>query len=443
MPSMKNSSDVTELQSQVEKLQQETRKLLLEKRRLNALLIITRSLSGELDLENLLFKIMGQVQKALHAERCTVFLLDELKNELWSKVAIGIEDEIRFPADKGIAGYVLKSGEVVNIHDAYKDSRFNPEIDKKTGYRTRTILTLPLLNKQNEVFGVFQVLNKKEGIFTPADEKLLSAIAMIASSAIQNAQSYDEQKKSFFSFIETLSTTLDTRDYITAGHARRVTLYAQEIGRLMKLDPARMDVLRYAALLHDIGKIGVPEMILFKDRKLTNEEYEIVKRHAKITKNILKKINFNKRLKDVPEIAGSHHERLDGTGYPEQLKGEQILLEGKILALADTFDAITSRRQFLDRMDLEKVIQIIDSETGTSFEPYVVYNFKYITLDRLIQILEHGHASEINPEDLKKLIDYTLRELVEIRGKSGKSDDELEIENIFMRYYLRQYRTDR
>jgi putative nucleotidyltransferase with HDIG domain len=438
---MKNSNDVNEFQRQLEKLQHEIKKLVTEKKGLNALLNINRSLTAELDLDSLLFKIITQVRKALHADRCTVFLLDEIKNELWSKAALGVDEEIRFPADKGIAGHTLQTGEIINIPDAYKDPRFNPDVDKKTGYKTRTILTMPMFNKQNDVFGVFQALNKKDGVFSGADEKLLAAIAMIASTAIENAQLYDEQKKSFISFIDTLSTTLDTRDYITAGHARRVTLYAQEIGRLMKLDPARMDVLRYAALLHDIGKIGIPEMILFKDRKLTNEEYEIVKRHAKITKNILKKIHFNKRLKDVPEIAGSHHERLDGTGYPEQLHGEQIPLEGKILALADTFDAITSRRQFLDRMDLEKVLQIIDSETGTSFEPYVVYNFKYITLDRLIQILEFGHTSEISSPDLQKLTDYTLRELIEIRGKSNKSEDELEIENIFMRYYLQQYRT--
>jgi len=437
---MKNSNESKELQIQLEKSQQEIKKLAMEKKGLDALLTITRSLTCELDLDSLLFKIATDVKKTLHADRCTVFLLDEVKNELWSKVALGVEDEIRFPADKGIAGYVLKKGELVNIPDAYKDPRFNPEIDKKTGYKTHTILTLPIINRQKERIGVFQVLNKKEGTFTTADEKLLNAIAMIASSAIENAQHYQEQKTSFMSFIDTLSTTLDTRDYITAGHARRVTLYAQEIGRLMKLNPERMDVLRYAALLHDIGKIGVPEMILFKDRKLTNEEYEIVKRHAKITKNILKKIHFGKKLKDVPEVAGSHHERLDGTGYPEQLQGEQIPLEGKILALADTFDAITSRRQFLDRMDLEKVLQIIDSETGSSFEPYVVYNFKYIALDRLIQILEFGHISELSPTDLKRISDYTLRELVEIRSKTNKSEDELEVENIFMRYYLRQYR---
>jgi len=128
--------------------------------------------------------------------------------------------------------------------------------------------------------------------------------------------------------------------------------------------------------------------------------------------------------------------------YPDNLKGDDIPLGGKILAVADVFDALTSRRQYQDRLDLEKVIKIIDTETGTSFEPFVVYNFKFLSLDRLIRILEYGHSDALDPEDLKKLHDYSLREIVEIRQKSNKTDAELEIENIFMRYYLRQYRTD-
>ena len=115
---------------------------------------------------------------------------------------------------------------------------------------------------------------------------------------------------------------------------------------------------------------------------------------------------------------------------------------GKILAVADVFDALTSRRQYQDRIDLEKVIEVLDKETGSSFEPFVVYNFKLIPLDRLIKILEYGHIDEIDREDLEKLKDYTLREMVDIRFKSGKSNEELEIENIFMRYYLRQYRME-
>jgi len=427
------NSKLDHLYKKIETLQEESE-------RLTSIISTAKSISNELNLDTLLLKIMKEVRRALHADRCTIFLFDEEKQELWSKLALGLEEEIRFPANKGLAGHVCQTGEILNIPDAYKDTRFNPEIDKKTGYKTKSILTIPIYNKFHDVIGVFQVLNKKGGTFTKQDEELLSAISSIAATSIENAQLYEEQKKSFVSFIETLSSTLDTRDYITAGHSRRVTLYALEIGRLIKLGPHALEVLRYAALLHDIGKIGIPEVVLFKDRRLSQDEYEIIKGHAQLTKNILKKIHFQKEFKNIVAIAATHHERLDGSGYPEGLTGEQIPLGGKIIALADVFDALTSRRQYQDRLDLEKVIDVIDKETGTSFEPFVVYNFKLIPLNRLIKILEYGHTEEIDPFDLKKLRDYTLREIVDIRTKATKTDEEIEIENIFMRYYLRQYR---
>jgi len=433
--SSEDSTDVEKLQTNVSLLQE-------KKNQLNALLHITHSLSSELNLAKLLHRITSEVKKILNADRCTVFLYDDVKDELWSKVATGVRKEIRFAAEKGIAGFVFKSGEILNIPDAYNDDRFNPEIDKKTGYHTKSILCLPMKNKLGETIGVFQVLNKNEGIFTGDDENLLSGIAYIAASAIENAQLYEDQRKSFLSFIETLATSLDTRDYITAGHSRRVALYTNEIATIMKLDLTTRELLYYSALLHDIGKLGVPEIVLFKDRKLSEDEYEIIKGHAVITKNILKKIHFPKKFSEIPLVASSHHERIDGTGYPDGLRGDQIPLGSKIMALADVFDALTSRRQFQDRMDLEKVLQIIDTETGTAFEPYVVYNFKFISLNRLILILEFGHTAEIDRGDLTKLKDYSLRDIVEIRGKSGKTDLEMEIENIFMRYYLREYRAE-
>ena len=439
MPTMKKSNerpgDAQQLQSDLNTLQE-------KKDQLNALLHITHSLSSELNLIKLLQNITAEVKKILGADRCTVFLYDDREDELWSKVATGVRKEIRFPAEKGIAGHVFRTGEILNIPDAYEDERFNPEIDKKTGYRTKTILCLPMKNKMGETIGVFQVLNKADGTFSRDDEKLLSAISFIAASALENAQLYEDQRRSFLSFIETLAASLDTRDYITAGHSRRVALYTNEIARIMKLDTTKRELLYYSALLHDIGKLGVPEIVLFKDRKLTEDEYTIIKGHAVITKNILNKIHFPKKFREIPVIASSHHERLDGSGYPDGLRGDQIPLGSKIMALADVFDALTSRRQFQDRMDLEKVMHIIDTETGTAFEPYVVYNFKYIPLDRLILILEFGHTSEISREDLSKIKDFCLRDIVEIRSKSGKSDQEMEVENIFMRYYLREYRTE-
>ncbi len=433
---MQNSKTlISEVDSALDNLQRENA-------RLHSLLDVTQSLSSEIDLDNLLGRIMDVVTINLNADRCTVFLLDRERNELWSKVAIGLKQEIRFPADKGIAGYVATSGEVLNIPDAYADYRFNPEIDKKTGYKTENMLTMPMRDKHNQVLGVFQVLNRKNGPFSADDEELLAAIASIAATAIENAILYEEIRKSFVSFIETLSTTLDARDYITSGHSRRVTLYAVQIARLMRLPDADLNRIRYAALLHDIGKIGVPEMVLFKNKKLSDEEYEIIKRHASLSKSILQKIHFQKELSTVPEIASAHHEKVDGSGYPDGLKGEEIPLGGKILAVCDVFDALTSRRQYRDRMEIEKVIEILDEETGTAFEPYVVYQFKNIRLNVLIEILEFGHNENLKKEDMNFLKKYTLRELLEIRIVGAKNELAAQVEETFLHYYLRAYRRD-
>ncbi|HFE53869.1 MAG TPA: GAF domain-containing protein, partial [Bacteroidetes bacterium] len=178
---------------------------------------VALSISRELDLQKLLWLIMDEVRQALEADRCTVFLWDEETDELWALAAHGAE-EIRFPASLGIAGHVLRTGEVLNIPDAYSDPRFNPAIDRETGYRTRSILTAPLRNHLGETIGVFQVLNKESGPFTREDELLLDAISGIASTQIENARLYAELKNSFESFVETLASIIDARDPETAGH---------------------------------------------------------------------------------------------------------------------------------------------------------------------------------------------------------------------------------
>ena len=191
-----------------------------------SLVRISRSITALTDIDELLKVIAEETKNAMQADRCTVFLWDKDSNELWSKVALGVENkEIRFPADKGLAGYVVQTGETLNITDAYSDSRFNPEVDKNTGYKTKTILCMPIMNNNHEIIGAFQVLNKIDGIFTKNDEDLLIAIGGSASIALENAQLFDqqlqmyrEQKLLFESFIDTLATSVDARDKITAGH---------------------------------------------------------------------------------------------------------------------------------------------------------------------------------------------------------------------------------
>ncbi len=414
-----------------------------ENKRLKVLLYLAENLQTHLELDKLLSTTMREVAKILDADRCTVFLLDEEKNELWSIVALGIGKgkEIRFPAEKGIAGHVATTGEVLNIPDAYKDPRFNPEIDKKTGYKTRNMLTMPLTNREGIIIGVFQILNKEGGPFTSKDEELLSAISHITATTVENSLLYEEQVESLNSFVETLSATLDTRDYITAGHSRRVTMYTLALCQQMKMTENTCEELRFAGLLHDIGKLCIPESVLFKAGKLTEEEYETIKRHPAVTREILGSIHFPRKLKNVTEIASTHHERLNGRGYPDGLKKKEIPLGGRMLALADVFDALTSRRQYRDREPIEKVWSIIEQEISETFDPKVVEVFRAVPLKRIVEIMEYDQRDRLNDTELMKLSRIPFRWIVEIKRKEN---DKLpprrkEAEKIFDKYYQRNY----
>jgi len=408
-----------------------------EHERLQTLLKITRTIANELKLDRLLKSVMGEVRDALHADRCTVFLIDEKRQELWSKVADGIEPgEIRFPLGKGIAGYVATTGNVLNIPDCYKDSRFNPEIDRQTGYHTRCMLTFPMRNKKGEIIGVFQVLNKLNGVFTEEDEEMLDAISIIASSQIENAQLYEEQEKTFDSFVETLSSTIDARDPLTAGHSRRIMLYADEIARLAGFSPDERRILRTSALLHDVGKIGIRESVLTKASRLTQEEYEHIKQHVVITRNILSKIHFTRENQAIPEIASTHHEMLDGSGYPDGLRGNDIPVGGRILAIADVFDALTSFRHYRDRMDFADVLDHLKSDSGIKYDAALVESFEKISLYKLIEIMEDGHLEEMSPAESETLRRHSLRDLE--TAVQANTEEQPDFVRIFKRFYYQQ-----
>lgn len=157
--------------------------------RLQKLIEASKNINSTLDLDKLLGRILDAAVKSIDADRGTVYLVDEIKKELWSKVLQGENMvEIRLPVGKGLAGYVAETGEIINIPDAYNDSRFNPEVDKKTGYRTNNMLCMPMRNKDGKTIGVFQLLNKKGGVFGKEDEQFIDALSSHASVAIENAR---------------------------------------------------------------------------------------------------------------------------------------------------------------------------------------------------------------------------------------------------------------
>ena len=330
------------------------------------------------DLEQLVSSsIVHEVVSLLNADRGTVYLLSDDGKEIYSLIALGTEmREIRFPVERGIAGYVARTGRALNIPDAYKDERFNPDFDRKTGYRTRSVLAAPMTDAQGKRVGVVQVINKKDGsAFTHEDEEFLKTIGAEAATAIINVKLVEEQKQLAESMIVSLAAALDARDTYTAGHSHRVALYANGIARHMGIKRPELDRIRMAGLMHDLGKIGVPDLILRKTGGLTPEEYEIIKKHASFTRTILREIKLPGELHGLPEEAGGHHERMDGSGYPDNLPGDQIPLTARILAVADVFDAITSRRTYRQAMPIEEALAVIRNGSGKHFYPQCVDAF--------------------------------------------------------------------
>lgn len=410
-----------------------------------SLVKISRSITALTDIDELLRVIAEETKNAIQADRCTVFLWDKDTDELWSKVALGLNSsqEIRFPADKGLAGYVVKSGETLNIVDAYQDPRFNPEVDTKTGYRTKTILCMPIMNNNKEIIGAFQVLNKIDGVFTKNDEDLLIAIGGSASIALENAQLFDqqlqlyrEQKLLFESFIDTLATSIDARDKITAGHSTRVRMYSSLLAEAVGMDSKDRSLVEKAAILHDIGKIGIRDSVLQKEGKLTDEEYKHIQEHVRITHNILNKIYMSPDFRIITEMACSHHEKWDGTGYYRHLKGEEITLGGRILAVADVFDAITSKRHYRDKMPIANVLDILMKGAGSHFDKNLVDTFMSIPCSKIIRVFLSEYNGQMNPNDEELLKQYDLMSIYRFVNSENLSAESQKVVDLFNHYYL-------
>ncbi|EKE03170.1 MAG: Metal dependent phosphohydrolase [uncultured bacterium] len=412
-----------------------------------SLLKIGRSVAAETNIDKLLEIITEETKAALNADRCTVFLLDRDTKELWSKVALGMgQQEIRFPAHMGLAGHVASTGETINIKEAYNDNRFNKEIDKKTGYKTKTILCMPMRNLNQEIVGVFQVLNKLGGAtFSDVDEDLLIAIGSSAGIALENARlfkkqqlMYEDQKRSFISFINTLAAAVDARDKITSGHSTRVTGYTVAIAKQMGIAEEKVEALEIAALLHDFGKIGIRDSVLCKEGKLTDEEYKHIQEHAYITNEILKNMYFEEKFKDVPEIASSHHEKYNGMGYFRKTQGEEIPLGGRILAVADVFDAITSKRHYRDRMPFIKVLNILRGDSGSHFDGNIVDEFFNLSTDKVLDVLLlKTDAEPLSNTDRELFEKYTINDihLILQKEEADRTAEENHIIVTFNKHY--------
>lgn len=358
---------VSEQQRKIERLSE-------WRRRLSILLKFTKRASTITKVDDLLLLLVEEAKSVLNADRATVFLVDQKNFELWSKVA-SESVPIRIPLDKGIAGTVAMTGEMENVADVYKDPRFNPEVDKRTGYHTKSVLAAPMFNAKDQVIGVFQVLNRKSGkSFDQQDEEVLALLAEQASGHVENAQLYQEIRKATQETIIRLAGAVEYKDHDTRAHLWRMSQYSAIVAREMGFDAEWAENLRLAAPMHDIGKIGVPDAILNKPGKLTPEEWVEMRKHPEHGAEILQGSD-NELMQMSATVALCHHEKWDGSGYPRGLKGDEIPIEARIATIADVFDALTSKRIYKPQFSLADTMKIIEQDSGRHFDPKVVEAF--------------------------------------------------------------------
>lgn len=318
-------------------------------------------------------RIIERLRAQVGFDRYAVFKLDQHSAMIRSVLADQLEiSEIALSLKLGIAGLTAVTGMPQIITDAYRDTRFDRSVDLTTGYRTRNLLCVPLRNHLGETLGVLEVINKNKGVFNLHDLELLEKITAHVAIFVNYSLLFEQHARQFDSMLEVLAASIDAKDPLTAGHSLRVCNFAVQIAAELGFDVHEQDVVRIAALLHDYGKLGVEDQILKKTGKLDEQEYAQIQRHVDYTRNILGKMAFMHKYRNVPLIAAAHHERLDGSGYSGNLAGFQIPYAARIIAVADVFEALTARRHYREALPEHAALDIIEQDAGAKFDVNVV-----------------------------------------------------------------------
>lgn len=466
------------------------------------LLKVGTALSFNHDLNDLLALILSESMDVVKADAASIYireregtdrrLTDTLRFKVSMNNSVGLKkiNEFTIKIDKNrIAGYVAATAKSLNLDDVYNLNpnvpfKYNSDFDKAIGYHIKSMITIPLKNIDDVVVGVIQLINKKKSFstkltseeiveqevmpFTYSDEEFLQSIASLAAVSIERTQLYEDIENIFEGFLESSAAAIDERDKVTSGHSKRVMGYAiafaEAVNKDLKgvykdvyFDKKRLKQFKFAALLHDIGKIGVPEALLNKENRLdsgsmealksrfdrektrimylsdedvdswhssdelekdlafleevnklgfidddkyenlkkltkknfltsqgleepvirpkefealsvrkgnlTEEERVLINSHAAATRRILSKVPWTDDMRDLPMIACLHHEKLDGSGYPDGLFDDEIPFESKILAVIDIFDALVAQdRPYKPAMPMEKALSILRAE---------------------------------------------------------------------------------
>ncbi|MFQ5881703.1 MAG: HD domain-containing phosphohydrolase [Candidatus Methylomirabilales bacterium] len=374
----------------------------------STLMELSTILNSTLQISEVLKRSIEAATRLMECEVGSLLLLNEKRDELVFEVALGERGrevkEIRLTVGEGIAGWVAKTGESAIVNDVQRDARFAGWVDVRTHFITHNMICVPVKSRER-IVGVLQAINRLNGHpFNAEDQRLFESLARQVGIAIENARLYEEVKGTFLSTAATLADAIEKRDPYTGGHVRRVVGICLAIGEMLRLSPEEIETLELAAILHDVGKIGIRDGILQKRGPLTPEEEAHIREHPRLGAEILAHI---KQLEGVIPVVRYHQERCDGLGYPEGLKREEIPLASRIIAVADAFDAMTTDRTYRPRFSDEAAAGEIQRCAGTQFDPKVVEAFMVAYLDGRISS-EALAATEQGPGERRGAIPIPL-----------------------------------
>lgn len=343
---------------------------------------IGNEVNGEEDIDKLFISIMESIMEVTGADRGFLLLKSEGSEQIEPRVIrvhpkLANQAHVDLSLSRTIVNECINKNVAILSSDAMSDERFKSK-ETILLHNIRSVVCVPLHTKTETLGAIYVDSQMISGYFKEYDLELLIAIGKQAGVAIARARLHADLHNLFYSSIESIVTALDAKDPYTAGHSKRVKEFAVMLAREMGLSEALVDKVKLAALLHDIGKIGIPDHILRKPAALTQEEFEQIKRHPCLGAEILSKIP---KMGEVVLAVKHHHEKWDGTGYPEGLAGTDIPLLSRVLCVADAFDAMTSNRAYRKNLNIEESILEITRSIGSHFEHHIAEAFLKLLRD--------------------------------------------------------------
>jgi putative nucleotidyltransferase with HDIG domain len=358
---------------------------------LNILYKADRAFRDIEDLKQLMENLLDLVMDNIPASRGYVFLLQRDTGALvpYVRRPVGVaSDDSEIVVSQTILQTAVRQQSSIISSDALVDERF---IHSRSvaHLEVRSAMCTPLINR-GKVLGIVYVDSTSEAnLFSREDLALFSAVSLKAGIAIDNARLYDDLRGLFYNTVETLVRTIQAKDQYTSGHSTRVSRYALLIADKLEMSTKEKHQIYLASMLHDIGKIGVPDELLHRPGKLSDEEMDRVRHHVQLGASMIEMLG---EMHPIVPLIRHHHESWDGSGYPDGMKGEEIPMISRVISVADMYDAMTSDRPYRKRRSHEEAVNEIKATSGTKLDPRVAEAF--------LQVLKEISPSSVPDETL-------------------------------------------